>query len=259
MGLAMTSLLKILACIVVSGLAVDAYSAQTLRLRADFWMPYNGDPSAEHPGFAVELAKAIFEPQGIKVDYATMPWVDSLEAARQGKIDGVIGASLGSETKGLTVPEESIGEPRVVVLVRKDNPWKFENVPSLKAVRLGVVDGYAYWDSLDEYIKAGSPPKVVTFKGDTPLVDALTQLKAGEIDAVPETMAVFVWTVKGMGMSPADFRIVHTHQNEPIYIAFSGTPTGVEYAKIFDAGVKQLRTSGKLEKLLKSYGMSDWK
>jgi len=259
MGLGMNSLLKVLACLLVCNLAVSGYSAETLHIRADFWMPYNGDPVAEHPGFAVELAKAIFEPQGIKVDYQTMPWVESLEAAREGKIDGVIGASPGTETKGLTIPAEPIGQPRVVVLVRKDNPWKFENVASLKTVRLGVVDGYAYWDALDEYIKAGSAPKVVTFKGDTPLIDGLTQLNEGKIDALPETMAVFVWTVKGMGMSPSNFRIVHTHQNEPIYIAFSSTPKGVAYAKNFDEGITKLRASGALEKLLKAYGMSDWK
>jgi len=84
-------------------------------------------------------------------------------------------------------------------------------------------------------------------------------LKEGKIDAMPETMAVFVWTVKGLGWSPSDFRIVHTHQNEPIYLAFSSTPEGVKYAKLFDDGVKKLRTSGVFGKLLKSYGMSDWK
>ena len=221
-------------------------------------MPYNGDPASEHPGIVVELAKTIFEPQGIKVDYQTMPWVDALEAARGGKIDGVIGAG-SAETKGLTVPQESIGEPRVVLLVRKDNPWQFESNASLKNVRLGVIDGYTYWDSLDEYIKANKAPKVVSFSGETPLVDALTQLKEGKIDALPETMAVFVWTSKGMGLTPSDFRIVHTHQNEPIYLAFSSTPAGVKYAKLFDEGMQKLRASGKLKELLKAYAMSDWK
>jgi polar amino acid transport system substrate-binding protein len=247
-----------LACILF-GMSVCSGAGETLRLRADLWMPYNGDPAAEHPGFAVELAKAIFEPQNIKVDYETMPWVEALEAAREGRIEGVIGASPGTETKGLTVPQESIGEPRVVMLVRKDSLWQFENNSSLKNIRLGVIEGYSYWDSLDEYIKANSAPKIVLFKGDTPLVDALTQLKAGKIDAVPETMAVFVWTAKGMGLSPSEFRIVHTHQNEPIYMAFSNTPAGVKYAKLFDEGMQKLRASGKLAALLKSYGMTDWK
>jgi len=221
-------------------------------------MPYNGDPASEHPGFVVELAKAIFEPQGIKVDYQTMPWADALVAARAGKIDGVIGAG-STETEGLTVPKESIGEPRVVLLVRKDATWQFENISSLKDKRLGAIEGYTYWDSLDEYIKASKAPKVVTFTGETPFADALTQLKEGKIDAMPETMAVFVWTTKGMGLSPSDFRIIHTHQNEPIYLAFSSADVGVKFAKLFDEGVQKLRVSGEFGKLLKAYGMSDWK
>lgn len=221
-------------------------------------MPYNGDPEAKSPGYAVELAKAIFEPQGIKVDYQTMPWTEALESARVGKIEGVIGAG-SAELEGLTVPSESIGEPRVVLLVRKDNSWRYENVASLKGVKLGVIDGYTYWDSLDEYIKTGKEPAVVRFAGETPLVDALNQLKEGKIDAIPENISVFVWTAKSIGLSPADFRIVFTWQNEPIYLAFSKTPQGVKYAKLFDEGMGKLRASGELAALLKRYGMSEWK
>jgi polar amino acid transport system substrate-binding protein len=222
-------------------------------------MPYNGDPSAEHPGVAVELAKAIFEPQGIKIDYQTMPWADALAAAREGKIDGVIGAAVGAETKGLTVPQESIGEPRVVLLVRKGNPLQFESIASLKNARLGAIEGYTYWDSLDEYIKTASAPNLIIYKGDTPLSDALTDLKSGKIDVMPETLVVFAWAIKGMGLSPSDFHIIHTHQNDPIYVAFASTPAGVKYTKLFDEGLKQMRASGALAKLLKSYGMNDWK
>jgi polar amino acid transport system substrate-binding protein len=241
------------------GLLVKPSSAETLRLRADLWMPYNGDPSAEHPGVAVELAKAIFEPQGIKIDYQTMPWADALEAARGGKIDGVIGAAVGEETKGLTVPQESIGEPRVVLLVRKGSTFQFENIASLKSARLGAIEGYTYWDTLDEYIKTTSAPKLIIYKGDTPLTDALSDLKSGKIDVMPETLVVFAWAIKGMGLSPSDFHIIHTHQNDPIYVAFASTPAGVKYAKLFDEGLKQMRATGALAKLLKGYGMNDWK
>jgi ABC-type amino acid transport substrate-binding protein len=76
---------------------------------------------------------------------------------------------------------------------------------------------------------------------------------------VPETMAAFVGTVKGMGLSLSNFYFVHTHQNDPIYIAFASTPAGAKYVKLFDEGMQKLRASGQLDKLLKSYGVSDWK
>jgi ABC-type amino acid transport substrate-binding protein len=72
-------------------------------------------------------------------------------------------------------------------------------------------------------------------------------------------MAVFVWTSKGMGLSPSDFRIAYTQQNEPIYLAFSKTPQGVKYAKMFDEGVRKMRASGAFGALLKLYGLAEWK
>jgi len=239
-------------------LSTLAASAESIRLRADTWMPYNGTAKDNPPGFAVELAKEIFEAKGINVDYSTMPWTDALAAGRAGTIDGVIGASP-AETEGMIKPEESIGEPRFIIVVLKSNPWKYD-ILALDSVRLGVINGYSYWDSLDEYINnAAHESKIVHFAGETPLIDAINQLKDGKIDALPENMAVFKWTVANMGLSTRDFRIVHVHPNEPIYIALAKTATGARYAKILDEGIRSLRASGQLEKLLSKYDMTDWK
>jgi polar amino acid transport system substrate-binding protein len=247
----------LLAGLVLSTLTLAA-SAQTIRIRADVWMPFNGDPTATQPGFAVELAKAIFEPQGIKIDYQVMPWVDALGACRSAKIEAVIGAGP-SDLEGLIAPQESIGEPRVVLLVAKKNTWTFENLHSLSSVKLGVIDGYTYWDSFDEYVKKNAGPKIVVFKGDSPLVDEIKQLKAGQIDCFAEMLTVYAWTMKSSGLSPSDFKIAYTHEGDPLYFAFAKTPEGTQYAGLFDQGIRALRSSGKLAALLKTYGMVDWK
>ena len=44
-----------------------------VRLCADQWMPYNGDPADAKPGYVIELAKTIFEAKGLKVEYTVMP------------------------------------------------------------------------------------------------------------------------------------------------------------------------------------------
>jgi polar amino acid transport system substrate-binding protein len=159
----------------------------------------------------------------------------------------------------LIAPAEPIGEPSVVLVVLKDNPWHFESISSLKGIRLGAIDGYTYWDALDEYIKVKKEPAVIHFSGEKPLVDAIGQLRAGKIDAMPETLPVFVWTIKNMGLSLSDFWVVYKRQNEPIYLAFAKTDEGRKYSKLFDAGVRKLRASGELAAMLKSYGLTDWK
>jgi polar amino acid transport system substrate-binding protein len=221
-------------------------------------MPYNGDPTAEKPGYVVEVAKAIFEAQGIILDYQTVPWTKALESARAGTSDGVIGAGP-ADLEGLIAPAEAIGEPQFVILTAKNSDWKWVNIGSLKTIRLGVIYAYTYWDALDTYIKDASPASVIRFSSDTPLVDALNQLKAGRIDAVPEAISVFVWTVKEMKLSPSDFRIAYKQQGDPMYVAFSKNEKGIRFAKIFDEGIRKLRASGELTTILKKYSASDWK
>ncbi|MCX6956780.1 MAG: transporter substrate-binding domain-containing protein [Verrucomicrobia bacterium] len=239
--------------------AGSAWADGTLRVRADQWMPYNGDPAKPTPGYVVELARKIFGAQGITVDYQTMPWAEALKAAGAGEIEAVIGANP-TEAKGLVLPDEAIGLPRIGLFVRKANPWKFSNVQLLREVRLGVIDGYSYWDSLDEYAKKHTGPEVVWFKGETPLKDALAKLDGAEIDVMAETLAVWVWTVKESGRSPADYRMAYLHQAEPIYLAFAAQgEAGRKYAKIWDAGIKELRKNGTLAAILEKYSVSDWK
>ncbi len=46
---------------------------------------------------------------------------------------------------------------------------------------------------------------------------------------------------------------------EPVFIAFSpANPRAKEYARILDEGMKKLRSSGRLEKILGKYGIKDW-
>jgi polar amino acid transport system substrate-binding protein len=249
-----------LACALLLTLAGSAWAQpRTVRLRADQWMPYNGDPAAATPGYVVELARLIFGPRGIQVDYQTMPWTDALKAAGAGEIEGVIGANP-PEAKGLVLPAEPIGLPRVGLFTKKSNKWHFSNVPALREVKLGAIEGYSYWDSLDDYIKKQTGSEVVRFKGETPLRDGIAKLDAGELDVMAETMAVWVWTVKDMGRSMSDYRVAYVHPAEPIFVAFATqNENGRKLAEIWDEGLRTLRANGKLAKLLEKYGVLDWK
>ena len=234
------------------GFAADA---PVLRIRADSWMPFNGDPAAKQPGYVVEFLREIFEPQGIKVDYQTMPWEAALKAAAAGEIEGVIGANK-KEAEQLVTGAEPIAEPQFALFVRKDNPWKYESLRSLKDVRLGAVEGYSYWDSLDGYIKKSSPPALKIYSGDTPLAEAMADLVAGKIDALPESVLVFVWAAKNSGRKFTDFRMACTETSDPIYVAFSKNEPGRKYARLFDLGLRKLKESGRFDAILASYGFT---
>jgi hypothetical protein len=42
-------------------------------------------------------------------------------------------------------------------------------------------------------------------------------------------------------------------------VAFAPNDEGRRLAAVFDEGVRQLRANGELEKLLRNYGLSDWR
>jgi polar amino acid transport system substrate-binding protein len=226
-----------------------------LRVRADSWMPFNGDPAAEKPGYVVEFLREIFEPQGIKVDYQVMPWADALRAAAAGEIDGVICANT-TEAQKLVIGKEAIAEPQFSLFVRKDNKWAYQNLHSFQGIMLGAVEGYSYWDSIDGYIKKSAPPAVKFYSGNTPAVEAVADLSSGKIDVFVESVLVFYWALKSTGQKFSDFRAAYTEPTEPLYVAFTKNKQGLEFARKLDAGLVRLKESGRYDAILDRYGFT---
>lgn len=235
-----------------------AARGETLRLRADTWMPYNGEPTAALPGYAIEIVRTIFTRHDITLDYQNMAWGDALKAAQTGEIEAVVGANR-DEAAGLAVPQECIGTPRVGLFVRKDSTWRYANITSLRAIRLGTIVDYKYWPAFDEYVAKQTAPQVTQFSGDHPLESAIAQLKDGTLDVVAETSSVFGWAAKNAGHAAGDFRMVYLHEGDPVFVAFTTRDgVGERYAALFDAGLRELRRSGELTKILTRYGQKDW-
>lgn len=229
-----------------------------MKLRADQWMPFNGTPDAEKPGYVVEIARAVFTARGIKMDYGTMPWEETLKAARAGTIDGAIGTNA-TEAAGMVKGSEPIGIPKIGLFVLKDSSWKYENLQSLNTIKVGAIAGYSYWDALDTYINSHTDKNVTFFKSDTPLADAIGKLNKKEIDLMPETLAVFVWALKNQGLAFTDYRIAYLNEGVPLFIAFTKNERGRRFAQLVDEGIREMRANGQLAKILSSYGIEDWK
>ena len=236
--------------------------AETITVRADAWPPFNGDPADAQPGYVIEVLKAVFEPQGITIDYQTMPWTRTLAEVRAGKFDGAIGAS-GEETQGMIVPGEPIGMIDNSLYVKKGSTWKYQGVDSLKSVKLGCIDEYDYTvPELNAYIKANKASgQVQAMTGDDALQKNIQKLLAGRVDVLVENRPVMAWTVKTMGVNADDIVDAGSLGNSTAaYLAFSGAkPTSKKYADMLDAGIAKLRASGDLKKILDKYGVKDWK
>lgn len=228
-----------------------------LRLCADEWMPFNGAAGDERPGYVIELARAIFEPADVAVEYTVIPWEDALAAVREGRMSGAIGVNT-AEGEGMVLPHEAIGAAPTCLMVRADSTWNYSNLMSFRDVKLGVIKDYSYWPSLDEYIAKKSGTGVVVVEGDTPLDDLVGLLTDRKVEVIVESEPVLLWHLRANNIDRSRFRVVYKHEAEPIYIGFAPNDDGRRLAALFDEGVKRLRAAGELDKLLRRYGLRDW-
>jgi polar amino acid transport system substrate-binding protein len=243
----------ILLCVCLSSLRGG--EPQVLKVSADTWMPFNGEVGAERPGYVVELLREIYEPQGVKVEYTTMPYEEALQATREARIDAVIGPDQ-KEGAGMLLPKQAMGRSCILLLTLAKADFNYESIRSLRGVYLGVVKGYTYWDVLDAHIAKGQG--IYQAEGDEPLSVLITKLRRGDLTVVAETESVLAWYLKLNKLDKAEFRAVYRHAPEPLYVAFSNNEKGQQLAGVYDKGVETLRKSGRLGKLLASYGLRDW-
>jgi polar amino acid transport system substrate-binding protein len=177
-------LFKILLLILVAlpALAED----KVIILAGDAWCPWNCEEQDKDQGFAIDVAKAVFEPLGYKIIYKVLPWNRAIQEAIDGHVTAVVvSAKADKKTKDFVFPEEYIRYSTNGFVLPLNSNFKYAGTAdSLKNIRIGVVDGYGFEGSIGEYIKANyeDQSKIQRIAGvDTAKLN-LQKLAAGRID-----------------------------------------------------------------------------
>ena len=256
----MKKLLILAVVLLAVTLSAGSALAATLTVRADNWPPFNGDPKSAKPGYMIEVLKAIFEPQGVQVDYQTMPWNRSKDEVKSGKYDAMVGAD-NDEAAGYVVPKESFGKFSNCFFVAPSSGWRFQGVDSLKQVKLGVIEGYSYDEQVNAYIKGAPQGKVIAATGDDALPKLIKMLQAGRIDAVLEDASVLNAALMANNVPAGQVVLAgKLGDTRDLNVAFSpAKDTSRKYSEQFSAGIVELRKSGKLKQILDRYSVKDWK
>ncbi|CAK0772825.1 putative ABC transporter, periplasmic substrate-binding protein [uncultured Gammaproteobacteria bacterium] len=235
--------------------------AEVITLRADKGCPYVCDPAADHPGYAVEVAREVFTALGYTLDVQLTAWEQALSEAKQGRIDGVIGSSA-VPGRGLIYPVESIGIAFNVLAVRKGERFAYRDASSLAGHRLGAIAGYSYDPEIVLYLKAhvGDPAAVqVTSNSDDALDINLRALVGGQLDVMIDDANVIIAKLDPLGIRDR-IEFAHRFDDDPLFIGFSAArPTSALYARALSDGIVRLRGTGGLERILARYGVPDWR
>jgi polar amino acid transport system substrate-binding protein len=233
---------------------------EVITLRADVWEPYNADPDSAKPGYMIEVAKAIFTKAGYTVDYQCKGWTweRSIEEARQGRIDAIVGAAV-DDAPDFIFPKETFINQQMTFFVKKGNTWKYKGISSLEQIRFGVISGYSYEEAIDEYIEKNSGKEnIQAMKNANALELNIKKLEAGRIDATIEDASVFAMKVLSLGMNGKFEEAGVVGEPDNITIAFSpAKETSKKYAEILSKGLKDMRASGELKKILEKYGLKE--
>ncbi len=241
--------------------------ADTILLKSDVWCPYNCAPDAKLPGYAVEIAERILEKAGHTLKYETAPWSRALKLVKDGDTSAIIGVTK-NEAPELIFPEQEIGISVIHFFKRKECPWNYRGIESLRGVNVGIMADYEYGAELDAYFeKNKGTNRVQVIKSKRPLVLNIKKLLGGRIDVIPEDKAVFTETANSMGVldriedAGVDPIASKAALDESlVYIAFSPkNPQSREFARLISEGIEQLRASGELSRILAKYNLRDWR
>lgn len=230
--------------------------ADIIELRADIWCPFNCEPDSDSPGYMVELAREALALYGHEVRYSTMTWSRSLDWARRGEINGVIGTD--EEESPELVFGEPIGVYQEALIFRKGEARTIETVEDMDGLRVGAVVDYDYNDVFETYIhnNEDDPNRVQIIGGDDSLKRNLMKLKAKRIDMALDEGSVVAYTIEQMGLK-GQLDVLPYGELWDLYIAFSPAIESSQlYAQQLSEGVNRLKDSGRYTEILRKYGLA---
>ena len=239
--------------------------AEVISIRADQWCPYNCKPGADKPGYMIEIAQVVFKKAGHTVDYQELNWSRAILETREGKHAAIVGAAKG-DAPDFMFPDEPLGVMQNVFWAKKGTTWRFQGVESLQQVRLGVIQDYDYGEIINAYVEEHQKNtlQVQIVSGTDGLEINIRKLERGRINVTLEDQNVFAMKASELGklelfenIGPGGEQSV---EENFVYLAFSpANPKSKEYAQILSEGIKAIRASGDLQRILARYGLKDWK
>lgn len=241
------------------GFCSPVFSTQKVVLAADPWCPYNCGAQDAKQGFMLDIARTIFANTPYKIEYLNMPWARAIKLVKDGKIDGLVGASK-LEAKNMVISKHSLGLSTFSFFTLPTSTWQYSGLKSLEKVSLGRIKSYSYGGLTNRYIRFHQDDKnrVQTVTSVNGLELLVAMLRKKRVDVIIEDKNVMANYFSSQGQEMA-FRNAGTVCDEEVFIAFGQhVNDAATMVKIIDDKLQVLRASGELVKILSAYGVEDW-
>ncbi|WP_419737451.1 substrate-binding periplasmic protein [Pseudomonas sp. COR18] len=207
-----------------------------VRLVSEEWADYT---NADGSGLAWDVLREVFEPQGIKVEIRSEPYVRSVGLVERGEADAWVG-SYSQEISGALYPRWNYDTDHIYAVGLASKP--VPTLENLGSYRLAWVRGYKY----QKYL-----PNVRDFNEIQRRDGILSMLQHDRVDFYIDALTE-VEDVLEQAEDPKLFR--NTHLAElPLYLGFADNERGRALLALYDQRMTELVKAGGLRRIFEHW------
>ncbi|MFV3411896.1 substrate-binding periplasmic protein [Pseudomonas nitroreducens] len=222
-----------------SALAADttaqayARAPRDIRVVSEVWVNYT---QADGRGLAWDLLRAIYEPEGVRLNLRSEPYVRSVGLVQRGEADAWVG-SYRNEIEHILYPHWPYDVDPIGALGLKTSPAP--SLATLDRYRLAWMRGYAF----DRYLDPLKQRNELQRRSS-----ALPMLDGHRIDYFIDARPELEEMIQAQGVDASEYRITDVG-SIPLYLGFANNERGRALAKLYDSRMQALYRSGELERI----------
>jgi len=212
-------------------------------------------------GYLVDILREIGRPAGIELSIKVLPKTRLVRELNAGNLDFLLLPPSAVKKNNLVSTSLPVVYYAIGVLRRRDFPFEFSGVESLKNVVWGVVSGERWRPAYQRHIEANRNRGVIEVFGAKPFERLLKMMVRNRVDVVIGLydMLERKRTDSASAEKLTVERTMVFGKHVPIYLAFSANSEQASLrSKFFSDGIKRLAQSGRLKQIFAAYGVGDW-
>ena len=244
---------KVVIILVIFGMSLIC-AAENIRFTNGEYPPFCSE-KLPYYGLWSHIVSEAFAQEGFTVEYGFFPWKRSIVLVANGEWDGTLAFSKTPERlQTLQFSETPIGDVSVVLFYRKNYKFDWKTVDDLQGHRIGVMQGYATAEELEQFKKLGGN---VTVEYATTEVQNFKKLLADRIDIFPVVEEVAIKVLHN-NFTQEEIDKLTTHpvpfKKKQLYVVFSKKNKQPEVLyQAFERGMKKLKQSGRYNQMIKEH------
>ena len=253
---------KLLSILIFLLFTSSLFAKETIRLTNGEWLPYMSS-TLKYKGVASRIVTEAFALEGIDVEYTFFPWKRAYSLVSSGEFDGSLSwANTKEREKEVYYSKEGVILGQTMFFYKNDLKlsWqvKKQHYGDLKGLTIGTIIGYKYLESFDAAVKN----KIVNEQKVSTLEINFKKLLNNRIDLLISNKDV-AYNVLNQSFSKKEISSLSSieyNPNQTVYylILSKKHKKNERLMKLFNAGLKKLKESGKYDQYYKESRAGDY-